>query len=328
MVKIESRAEELAVLLPAVSGLGLIRATVLVAASPGCESEVTHALKAPNLWRAIGLCEGTFTHISIQLIPLKYLREFKAYIRQLVDSKLITNFSLIFSGDYVPNFPDFDYYNPTENQWRFDWEGWFASLGVESDPAPLNDPEDYTINVDKRDLMIIKELEHDARRSFADIAKSIGMNAQAVRYHYDQKLVASGIVRHFHFKVFPYPTEVSAYHEIMLEFNSKKDLDKFFSIVPKLFFIVGVAKVLRRNALMVETFILESQLQKMLSFFSQMTRCGFLKSFSAVRMDFRSRTTQTVSYELFDDEKDWVVDFEKCTSELPKIESLGAPRLY
>lgn len=326
MAKIESKAEELAALFPAVSGLGLIRATLLVAASPGYEREVTEALKAPNLWRAVTLCEGTFTHISIQLIPLKYVREFKSYIQQLVDRKLITNFSIVYTGDYLPNFPDFDYYNPTENKWEFDWAGWFASVSAGSEPAPLDDPEAYTITVRKQDLLIIKELELDARRSFTDIAKATGMTAQVVKYHYDQKLVKSGIARHFHFRIYPFPPEVSAYHEIMLEFNSKNDLEKFFSIVPRLFFVMGAAKVLRRNALMLETWILESQLQKMLTFFSEMARAGTLRSYSAVRMDFRSRQSQTISYELYDDEKGWVVDFEKCVSELPKVESFGIPQ--
>ena len=108
----------------------------------------------------------------------------------------------------------------------------------------------------------------------------------------------------------------------MMEFDGKEEMDKFVSIVPKLFFVVGIAKVLRRNSLILETQILDSQLQKMFSFFAHMARAGLLQTYSAVRMNFMDRETQTVSYELFDDQKGWVVDFAKCTSDLRKVASL------
>lgn len=324
--KIESKSQLVAFLVPSVSKLGMIRVAVLAAASPGCEDEVTHALKSPNLWRSIGFCEGTFTHLSIQIVPVKFLREFRSYIQLLVDKNLITKFSMIYTGDYVPNFPDFDYYKPTDSQWKFDWDSWLSSLDEKSDVDSFDDPEICNSVVDKKDLMIIRELEKDGRKSFTDIAQAIGMTPPAVKYHYDQKLVASGVAKFFQLKVVPFPIEVSAYHEMMLEFNSKKDLDRFVSIVPKLFFVVGIAKILRQNAVMVQTYVVESQLQKMFSFFSRMARAGYLKSYSVVRIDFGSRLYQTISDELFSDEKGWMVDFEKCSSELSKLERVE-PRI-
>jgi DNA-binding Lrp family transcriptional regulator len=322
VARMEERSRELAFLVPAVSKLGMVRVAVLAAASPGYEDEVTRALKAPNLWRTIGFCEGNFTHLSIQLVPVKVLKEFRSYIQQLVDRGLVTNFNILYTADYVPNFPDFDYYTPDEYRWRFDWEGWLASLGEERPSATLDDPESYRVLADKKDLQIIEELEKDGRNSFVNIARIVGMTPQGVKYHYDEKLVPSGIAKHFQIRVLPFPVEVAAYHEIMLEFHSKKDLDKFFALVPKLFFVVGVAKILRRNAVMVQTWMLDSMVPKMFSFFSQMARAGFLKSYSAVRIDYASRHTQTISSELFDDEKGWIVDFEKCTNELAKIEKV------
>ena len=322
VAKIEAESEEVAFLIPPDSKLGLIRVAVLASATPGCEDEVTAALKAPNLWRSVASCEGNFTHIAVQLVPVKYLREFRSYIQQLVDSGLLRTFSIIYTGDFVPNFPDFNYYDPTESRWKFDWEGWLASLSEERSNVTFDDPESYRLLVDKKDLMIIWQLQLDARRSFADIAKVAEMTPEGVKYHY-QKLVDLGVANSIQFRVLPFPMEISAYHEVMLEFNSKEDLDRFYSIVPRLFFVFGVAKVLRRNAVMVQTWMLESQLPKMFTFFSHMARAGVLNSYSAVRLDWLSKQGQTISEELFDDEKGWVVDFEKCSSELQKIEKVG-----
>jgi len=321
--RIESNLHETGWLIPRVSKLGMVRIAVLLSALPGCEGEVTRALKAPNLWRSIGLCEGNFTHISIQLVPAKLLRSFRDYIQQLVDKSLATNITVIYTGDYVPNFPDFDSYDPQANQWKFDWEGWYDFLVGESHAVPVEDPESYASTFDRKDMMIIRELERDVRKSFVDIAKTTGMTPQGVKYHFDQKLVPSGITTYFQFKLLPFPTEVSSYHEIMLEFNNKKDLDRFFSLIPRLFFVVGAAKVLRQNTLMVQTWMLSSQLHKLFAFLSHLAKAGILKSYSSVRMDWASRQTQSISDELYDDEKGWNVDFEKCSAELSITERVA-----
>lgn len=319
--KIESKSDAVALVMTPSSKLGIVRVAVLLTASSGCEDEVTRALKAPNIWRSVGLCEGTFTHISIQLVPVKYLKEFRSYIQRLVDTQLVTNFSIVYTGDYVANFPDFEYYDPAKCGWKFDWEEWLASLSKEHNDRTLDDPESYAILADEKDMAVLWQLEQNARRKFTDMAGPAGMHPDGVKYHYE-RLVTLGIADQIQFRVFPFPTEASAYHELMLEFNSDKDLERFFSLVPKLFFVVGAAKVLRQNVLMVQTFMLESQLRNMFSFFSAMGKAGFLKSYSSVRMDFASRQTQSISEELFSDENGWTVDFENCLSELPRVEKV------
>jgi hypothetical protein len=261
IARIETKSQEVAALVPPGSKLGLVRIVTLASAAPGSEDKVTTALKAPNLWRSVARCEGNFTHISVQLVPAKYLKEYRSYIQQLVDVGLVKTFSIIYTGDYVPNFPDFDYYDPRETRWKFDWEAWLASLDKNSG-FTTDDPQSYQIHTDKKDLMIIWQLE----------------------------------------------------------INSKEDLDRFCSIVPRLFFVLGLAKLLRKNAVMVQTWMLESQLPKMFSFFSELARKGLLRSYSAVRIDFASKQGQTISEDLFDDEKGWVVDFAKCSYELQRIE--------
>ena len=175
---------------------------------------------------------------------------------------------------------------------------------------------------DEKDLMIIKELEKNARKSFAEIAPLLGISLQGVKYHYDKKLVPSEIVKYFGFDVWPYPEEVSAYHEVLLKFTSSVEMNRFFSLVDELFFVLGVSKVLHHNSLMVRTYMLQSQVWSMFSFFSQMAKEGMLESYSSVRQDFSGRETQSISYELFDREKGWTFDLDNCLSELAKLTQL------
>ena len=318
VAKLESKSRRIAFLIPKISRLGMIEVAILATAKPGLEQQVTTALKLPNFWWSINTCEGAFTHHSVQAIPFKFLKDFKKYVKRISEKRLITHLRMIPTGDYIPNFPDFKYYHPVTKQWKFEWDKWLGRLR-RSPSETIEDPAGYPSQGDKKDLLIVKELEKDARRSFADLAPMLEMTLQGVKYHYDKRLTANGIVQHFAFDIVPYPIEVSAYHEAMLEFASAADMNRFFSAIGELFFVRGVAKVLKQNALLVRTYILQSQLSNMFAFFSEIANAGMLKSYSSVRLDFAGRQVQTISYELFDEKKGWTFDLNKCLSELSKL---------
>ncbi len=322
VAKVESKSKRFVSLAPQLSKLGLMSVTVLVTSSPGAEDRVTRALRIPNLWRSINRCEGSFTHASVNYVPAKSLGQFKAYIRRLSELKLITQSKIILTGEYIPNFPNFNYYDPIRNQWTFQWGRWLAALRRKPSKT-IEDPVSYAALVDKNDVLIVKELQKNGRRSFAELAPILGMTLQGVKYHYDKKLVPTGIVKRFAFDVLPYPEEVSAYHEILFDFTSKRAMNSFYSLVDELFFVLGLAKVLRNDSLLVRTYALQNQVSNMFAFLSEMARRGLLESYSSVRQDFTGREVQTISYELFDEKKGWTFDLEKSLSELSKLAKLA-----
>jgi DNA-binding Lrp family transcriptional regulator len=317
--KWEAKSGRIAYLIPQIAKLALKRVVVLVTATQGYEEKVTTALKIPNFWQSMNTCEGSLTHHTVQGIPVGFFEDFKKYIRELSKAGLVTQSMFLSTGEWVSNFPDFRHYSPATKQWTFEWDKWLMALQKRRATRTIEDPKDYSLRADLKDLLIIKELEKNARKTFAELAPILGMTLQAVKYRYDRKLVPSGIVSQFSFDLVPYPVEVSAYLELMVEFPSRKAMNSFFSLVSELFFVLGVAKVLERNALLVRTYILQSQLRSMFGFLSQLVRAGVLESYSAVRLEFEGREKQTISYELFDDEKGWTFDYKKCVAELRKL---------
>jgi DNA-binding Lrp family transcriptional regulator len=315
----EAKSGRVAYLIPQLSRIGMTRVVVLIAAKTGYEEEVRMALKIPNLWRSVNSCEGHFTYHSVHAVPVKYLREFTAYMRRLSKLGFVTRMKLIRTGEQYPNFPDFEYYNSKKNEWTLPWGKWLSQLRKIAPSKEELDPRDYPTLADKRDLIIVKELEKNARKSFADIAAVLGISLQAVKQRYDNKLVRNGIVKNYAFEVYAYPVEVSAYHEIMLEFASELALRRFIAIRSKLFFLLGSSKVINQNILMIRTCILESQVVNLFKFFSEMGKARMLKSYSAVRMSFVNRETQSISYELFDDFKGWAFDLRHSLNELQKV---------
>ena len=209
--------------------------------------------------------------------------------------------------------------------WRIPWGLWLKALSRATPSKSIDDPESYSMLVGRKDLLIVKELEKNARTTFAYLAPIVGITLQGVKYHYDKILVPNRIVQNFAFDVHPYPIEVSAYHEVMLEFTNKRNMNKFNSIIGDMFFVLGVSKVLRKNSLLIRTCILQSQLLNMFAFFSEMAKSGMLNSYSSVRLNFERRETQTISYELFDDEKGWIFDLKHALSDLRKLPKGKSP---
>jgi DNA-binding Lrp family transcriptional regulator len=328
VAKLEAKSGRIVYLLPETSKLGLVRVIVLITTKPGLDEIVRTALKIPNLWRVINKCEGSFTHFSTHAVPIRMVNDFKEYVQTLVGVGLITDFKLILTGDSVGTFPNFDYYNPDLKQWTFPWQDWVSQIKEAEPNSTLADPKDYNIDtpIDKKDVLIIAELEDDGRRRFSEmtrgeVARDMGLvesSLQVIKYHWDKRLKPAGFVnpKCFVYDVYPYPVEVSSYHEVMLEFTSNLAMNKFLSIAPDLLFLLSFEKVLKRNAVFVLTYISNSQLSNMFSFFSELIAKGIMTSYSTVRLDFASRETEGIPFRTFDEQKGWAADFPKCRKEL------------
>ena len=317
--KIESKAGRLVTLITSVAKLGMVRLVVLVASKPGLEDIVTQALRIPNYWRVIERCEGAFTHHSIQTVPVKFLKAFKDYISTMYAMNLIKSFRIIQTSDSYSIFADFSSFNSASGEWTFHWDEWLNDLTMSTPTRTIQDHTGDPVNVAKIDLEIISELQINGRMNFAEIAKRINTSPQAVKYHYDNKLVPSGVVGQYHFDVVPYPVELSAYHEFMLEFTDSTAMNRFFSLAKRLFFVDHVSKALRKTTLIVRTRMINSQVENMFAFFSEMVNVGVLTSYSAVRLNMNSRLHQTISCELFDDAEGWQWDVYKVLLELNKL---------
>ncbi len=318
VAKLSDKAKHFVYLMPQVSRLSLVRIVVLAAASPGREASVTAALKLPNIWSSVNLCEGAYTHLSINYVPEKFVKEFRTYIRRLSELRLVTSTSVILTGELYPNFPNFTCYNSSSHQWKFDWTTWLKAARKKPTKI-IEDPKSYALSANGKDLLIIRELQKNARMSFADLAPMLGISLQGVKYHFDKKLVPSGIVSNYVFEVLPYPVDVSASHEVILRFTNNAAMNKFYSIISQLFFVQGVTKVLRQNTLIVRTYVLQKQLANMFALLSELAKERSLESYTSVRLDLLHKEAQTIPCELFDDHAGWTFDLKRCLKELTKV---------
>jgi len=319
VAKLEAKTRRVSYLVPRLSKLGLMGFVVHARSRPRAEEKLTTALKIPKWWRSLNSSEGPFTHCAFYAVPAKFNKEFRKYLRMISEIKLATELKIYQTGDIVPNFPNFSYYNPNTKEWTFPWDRWLTTMQRARPLKRIEDPDDYVPRVDRKDIMIVRELEKTARKSFAELSPLLGISLQGVKYHFDKKLVPAGIVDHFAFEVIPYPVETSAYYEITLEFTGSLGLNKFYSACENLFFIQSIAKVLNQNALVLRSYIPQSQAFNLFAFFSQMAKARILNSYSTLRLDFTRQESQTVLPELFDEKIGWIFNLKKYASELSKL---------
>ena len=318
VAKLERRIGRVAFLVPNHSKLGLTCLMVIAKARPGLEEQLTKALKLPNYWWSVTRCEGGFTHHSIHCVPVEHLTRFDSYLKQLSRKGLVDNLQVVRIGDTLPLNTDFQYYNTADRTWRFAWDKWLEKLIRLNVVKRIDDPTKYARVADQHDLFIIKELQKNGRTTLAKLAAMMSMTLPGVKYHYD-KLLARDACKRFKIEVFPFPIELSAVYEIMLDFPSRDHMNRFFSIASNLFFFLRVAKVIGKNSLVLRAYIPEMQVSSMFQFLSELTGRKMLASYSALRLRFEIRESQTISYELFDEKKGWMFDYEKYTAELKKI---------
>jgi DNA-binding Lrp family transcriptional regulator len=316
--KLEDHIGRIVHLVPTFSKLGLACVVVISNAKPGREEQLAAAVKVPNYWWSVTRCEGGFTHHSVHCVAIEHVAAFDHYIQQLSRSALTDLTRIIRVGDYVPLNLDFEYYNPRERTWRFVWDKWFEKLRRQRVVKRIVDPVGYEHAVNKRDLLIVKELQKNGRKTLTELAPMLGITLQGVKYHYD-KLVARGVCDGFWTNLLPYPIEVSAVYDIMIDFRNRDRMNRFFSFLDHMFFFINVTKVLGKNSLILRGFVPETQVSNMFKFLSELTRRKIITSCSVVRLRYETRESQTISYELFDDRSGWTFNYEKCVAQMRKI---------
>jgi DNA-binding Lrp family transcriptional regulator len=319
VARFEKRIGRIGYLVPRFSKLGLTCLVVLGRAKPGREEQLSAALKLPNYWWSVTRCEGGFTNHSAHCVPVQHVKTFYRYIRRVSLSGLADRIQTVRVGDYAPFSLNFKHYNAAERTWEFTWDKWFEGLMHQKVVERARDPANYVEVTSKHDLLIVKELQKNGRTTLAELASLLNMTLPGAKYHYD-KLLARGVCDNFWVNIFPYPIEISAVYDIMIDFSTPEKMNKFYSFIPKLSFIIDITKVLARNSLLARAYIPEMQVSNMFDFLSQATRKKAWASYSALRLRFETRKSQTISYELFDDrKKTWRFDLGECVTALRKI---------
>lgn len=293
--------------------LGLKKAVVFAEAEPGYEELLFKGLKTNDFWifvsRCYGMNEGCF---GIYTIPRGHENDFEQFYEELQKTGVARAVQVLWSTCFHSVNSICSWFEPESRNWDFHWNKWVEEVTIEETelPSTLVDPEEWPVKADEIDVFILKELEKDARISFVDLAKKLGVSPQLVGYHYRNHLEKRGLIESFNVSLYYFERAISDLLFFIFEFDDGENLAKFASSLLDKPFVRGLGKILRENALLGYIYLPRVEFANFINSLAKLIKMGHLKSYRYIIQHLRKASRQTISYEYFK-AGSWIYDHQK-----------------
>jgi DNA-binding Lrp family transcriptional regulator len=309
------------------SRIGLARGIVLLTPTPGREFLAREALKIPGYWLRIMRCSGEINgYYSLQAIPSNNRQDFEQYLDQLIASGIATSYRIFWLGDFRSKIPNFEYYDPKKKTWKFEWKTWLKFLPDEKHFEQSNEIVVDKVSFDKNDLLILKELEKNARKKLSEFAQMIGVTLPAAKYRFDN-LVKKGLVQDYVIDILPYAPEISELYEIRLDYADEDHLAAREKWLQRLPFVLNYSRIRGANSVTARMYMPRGEVNNLITLLSSWVREGALDRFSYMALDPLTIEAQTFSYEQFDDKNGWHYDNREYLNALRNLVSTFETKL-
>jgi len=290
------------------SRIGLARGVVLLTPVPGRELLAREALKIPGYWLRVIRCSGEINgYYSLQAIPSNNRQDFEQYLDQLIASGIAASYRILWLGDFRSKIPNFEYYDSKKKAWKFEWKAWLKFAPDEKHSEQTNEIMVEKVSFDKNDLLILKELEKNARRKLSEFAQMIGVTLPAAKYRFDN-IVKKGLVQDYVIDILPYAPEVSELYEIRLDYPDENHLAAREKWLQRLPFVLNYSRIRGANSVTARMYMPRGEVNNLITLLSSWVREGVLDRFSYMALDPMTIEAQTFSYEQFDDKNGWHFD--------------------
>jgi DNA-binding Lrp family transcriptional regulator len=306
---------------PNLPRLGLAKAFLIANANLGLQDQLLEIIKNTDYWTYIIRCYGKFDgYCAYFAFPAKYMKELENYVNE--DQRLrafsCSQFFWITNSRVIP--PDFSWYDFEKKEWRFQWEEWMNEILTCSDklPSTLEEPRNYPIMVDKKDLLIIKELEKDESISLKKLAKIVGITPQSIGFRYSKHILQQNLIADHIVDVFPFPIQISDLYLFIIDFKNEQSVAKFAHGCEKKPFVLSYAKIIGKNSLLVNIYTLKTEFPNFIKSLNCLYRKGLIEDLFYVALDSASYRRQTISYEYFEN-GEWTYNSQEKIKKLQEI---------
>jgi len=303
------------------SKLGLMKAVLVAETTGGLEEKLIKAVENIGYWTYISRCYGKFNGIyALFAFPAKYKDKLEAYWKKAVSHKAMSHYVFFWTTNLCEVPPTFDWFDFKSKAWKFPWRQWINEVSKASGKLPkrLVEPEKYQILVDETDLFLLKELEKDAFVEFTQIADTLKMSPQGVRYRYYKHVMKHGLILDYEIAIFPYPLFVSDMCSFIVHFKNEKALAKFSNTLSSKPFIINYGKIIGQNSLLMHSYTPKTEFSNFINVLNSLVKRKLIADFFYVNLDIPSFKRQTVSYEFFRD-KSWTFNFKERFKGLAEI---------
>ncbi len=141
------------------------------------------------------------SQIAIFAVPVTLEGEFNTFLERLIDERILESVELE-TLEWTRHLEiKSRYYDFSSRRWSVDWSRVRVQQEIPPSPIPNSEPTPRP-EVDKVDILLIKELEIDSCASISEVARRLGLNERTLRWHHNKHvrpIIASHYVRWFPF---------------------------------------------------------------------------------------------------------------------------------
>ena len=283
--------------------LGLKRAIIFTEALPGQWDNLWNIMEKLGCMTYLTKCyNGNFYGCyGIFAFPAENYHRLENYFDTAKKLELLKNATIFWTTNLVEIHPSFEWYDFKKNKWIFHWKKWIKEIQEANHnlSKDLVDPKEYPILADKKDLMLLRQLEKDGMTSFEDLSEIVDLSPRAVAYRYKKRLIKRQLIIDHMVHFFPYPYQNSNVCTFTIQFLDQKKLSKFVNSLHNKPFILSYAKVLGKNILITNTYIPTQEFPEFMNMLGLFTKMGFIKDFSYVTLTLIPHKRGGVPYEFF-----------------------------
>ena len=309
------------------TNMGLKKAVVFVEAQPGYEDILFECLKTCDYWlfscRIYGPYEGCG---GIWTVPEGRESDYLDFLQRLLEIGIAKSVDINWTTCHEGVPVRTRWFNTENNSWAFKWDEWIEEVNtIEGElPWTLLEPDGWPINVDIEDLLIIKELEIDGRKSLTDISKKIKVPLEKIKYHFREHVMKRDLVEGYQVEIFRYPSLASECLFFKFEFDSHDKLAKFALSLHDKPFPTFMGKVLGENSLICHFYLPKIEFRRFIQALSKLIQKELLTKYYYVIQDTFQQSRETIPYQHFNDGK-WNYDIDKFLAAADKIVENSMP---
>jgi DNA-binding Lrp family transcriptional regulator len=301
--------------------LGLERAAVVAEALPGRWKTIWKVFEDFDYLTYLARCSGKIQGcLATFAVPVEHKNELREYLDEAVRLEIISNYLLFWITNPCDVRPSFDWLDFEKQQWSFKWKEWVQEIldASESLSSRLADPKSHPILVDKKDLIMLEELEVNGIVSFKELAKVVGIEPSSVAYRYWKHIVERGLIIGHRIGILPYPYELTDFHSFFIKFEDEKALAKFTNSLHGKPFVINYAKVIGQPSIILTTCTPKFRFLELVESLDTLTEMRLIKKFSNVTLNIAQTLDKSLPSELFK-EGTWIYNHDENLERLKEL---------
>ncbi|MEM3646652.1 MAG: Lrp/AsnC family transcriptional regulator [Thermofilum sp.] len=283
--------------------IGIRRAIVEIEPEAGSEAELMERVSSLSYWFQSYRILGSLGYLVGFKIPDAFYHAYESMLNGFKEKYQVKRLSIHPLGEIVGVGPCFQNYDAEAKRWRINWNDIRSNL-TESSQIILDDPPEYSMEVDPLDVQIMLILESDARVSMSEIARITGFSVPTVSNRI-RKLTANGLILGYVANILPFPLEDSRLLQLIVEFPGRTEMQTFASGLLQTPFLLSFQKEIAKSTLFARLYLPNREFPSLSDLLRSLVRDGFLKWFSIIELDMVSEQSRKIPIGLLDSKGRW-----------------------